>query len=121
MPLTLNQFLLLVLTMTAVAAVTAWVIFLIQLKKTVKEGEKTLSEIQSLAGNLSSLSLKIHQKMDDVGDAVESAKKAADHLAEIAWFITSKIIRPGSRFWPLLFPLIKMGWRHGKKKKEEIK
>lgn len=119
MPLTLSQFLLLVLTIAAVVAVTFLVNLLIQLKKTAREGQQTLVEIRSLVQNLNQTTRKIDARIDDVSEVVEAAKKTAVSLSEIAVFTTAKIIRPSSRFWPFLFPLIRMGWRQWKKKKED--
>jgi predicted PurR-regulated permease PerM len=119
MPLTLSQFLLLVLTIAAVVAVTFLVNLFIQLKKTSREGQETLVEIRSLAENLNEITRKIDDKIDDVSEVVEAAKKTAGSLSEIAVFAAVKVIRPASRFWPFLVPFIRMGWRLWKKKKED--
>lgn len=119
MPLTLSQFLLLVLTIAAVVAVTFLVNLLIQLKKTALEGQETLTEVRSLARNLSETMRKIDDKIDDVSEVVDAAKKTAVSLSEIAVFTTAKVIRPASKFWPFLIPFIRMGWRQWKKKKED--
>jgi len=119
MPLTLSQFLLLVLTIAAVVAVTFFVNLLIQLKKTAREGQETLVEIRALAQSLNEATRKIDSKIDDVGEVVDAAKKTAVSLAEIAFFTTIKVIRPASKFWPFLFPLFRMGWRQWRKKKED--
>lgn len=116
--LTLNNFLLLVLTIAAVVAVTIFVIFILQLKKTAREGENTLVEMQALAKNLNEISQKVNTKIDDVSEVVDATKKTVLSLSEAAFFLTAKIIRPTSKFWPFLFPLIKLGWRQVKKKKE---
>lgn len=119
MPLTLSQFLLLVLTIAAVVAVTFFINLLIQLKKTAREGQETLAEIRSLTQNLNELTRKIDDKIDDVSEVVEAAKKTALSLSEIAVFTAAKVIRPASKFWPFLLPFIRMGWRQWKKKKED--
>lgn len=119
MPLTLSQFLLLVLTIAAVVAVTFLVNLLIQLKKTAREGQETLAEIRSLAQNLDEITRKIDDKIDDVSEVVEAAKKTAVSLSEITFFTAAKVIRPASKFWPFLLPFIRMGWRQWKKKKED--
>ena len=116
--LTLNNFLLLVLTIAAVAAVTIFVIFIHQLKKTAREGEKTLKEMQTLAKNLNEISQKVNTKIDDVSEVVDATKKTVLSLSEAAFFLATKIVRPASKYWPFLFPLIKLGWRQVKKKKE---
>ncbi|MDH4218303.1 MAG: hypothetical protein OEY18_01630 [Candidatus Aminicenantes bacterium] len=119
MPLTLNQFLLLVITLAVVVAVTFFVILFIQLRKTAREAEMTLIEVRELVENLKETSLSIQTKIDDVGELVESSKKTAISISEIAWFLATKILRPSSKYWPLLFPLIRLGWRQFKKRKEE--
>ncbi|MFW6139916.1 MAG: hypothetical protein ACOC5S_00995 [Acidobacteriota bacterium] len=121
MSLTLNQFLFLVLTFAGVVAVTIFVIFLIQLRKTAKETSLTMMEIRSLAKNLNDASLKINSQVDDLQDILDATKKTATGLSEAAWFMTTKIIRPSSRYWPLVYPLIRLGWRQIKRKKKEGK
>jgi len=54
-----------------------------------------------------------------MGEVLEAAKKTAVNLSESAWFVTSKVIRPKSKLWPFLFPLVRLGWRQMKKKKED--
>ncbi|MBD3413167.1 MAG: hypothetical protein GF421_01895 [Candidatus Aminicenantes bacterium] len=121
MSLTLNQFLFLVLTFAAVVAVTFLVIFLIQLKKTAKETTLTMLEVRSLAKNLNDASLKINAQVDDVQDILDATKKTALGLSEATWFMTTKVIRPSSRYWPFIYPLIRMGWRQIKRMKKEGK
>jgi hypothetical protein len=118
MSLTLNQFLFLVLTIAAVVTVTYLVMLLIQLKKTAKEGERTLFEINALVKRLQDTSEKINVKMDDVDEIVTATKKTAIGLAEVSTFMVTRIIRPSSRYWPFLFPLMRLGLRVFKKKKE---
>jgi hypothetical protein len=118
MSLTLNQFLFLVITIAMVVAVTYLVMLIIQLKKTAKEGERTLFEINALVKRLQDTSEKINGKMDDVDEIVKATKKTAIGFAEASTFIVTKIIRPSSRYLPFLFPLMRLGWRVLKKKKE---
>lgn len=118
MPLTLNQFLLLVLTIAAVVAVTYLVRLLAQLRLTAREAEGTLAEIKALAEELKKTSLNVQSKMDDIDEMVQASKKIAVNVSEIAWFLTVRILRPGSKYWALLFPLIRLGWRQAKKFKE---
>jgi len=118
MSLTLNQFLFLVITIAVVVAVTYLVMLMIQLKKTAKEGERTLFEINALVKRLQDTSEKINGKLNDVDEIVNATKKTAIGLAEALTFIVIKIIRPSSRYWPFLFPLMRLGLRVLKKKKE---
>jgi uncharacterized protein YoxC len=118
MSLTLDQFLFLVMTIAVVVAVTFLVMLMIQLKKTAKEGEKTLFEINELVKRLQDTSEKINEKMDDVGGIVKATKQSVFGLAEISTFLVLRIIRPTRKYW-YLFPLIRLGWRISKKIKEE--
>jgi hypothetical protein len=119
MPLTLNQFLLLVITIAVVVAVVFLIGLLKQLRKTAREAELTLVEVKSLAEEARVASRSVQSKMEDVGELVEATKKTALSVSEIAWFVTTKILRPSSKYWPFLFPLIRLGWRQAKKRKEE--
>ena len=119
MPLTLNQFLLLVITIAVVIAVTFLVSFLRQLRKTAREAEETLIEVKMLVGETRETSRLLQSKIEDVGELVHASKKTLVSVSEIAWFVTTKILRPSSKYWPFLFPLIRLGWRQAKKFKEE--
>ena len=119
MPLTLNQFLWLVITIAVVVAVTFLVILLRQLRRTAQEAEQTLSEIKMLVGEARETSRSIQVKLEDVGELVQASKKTAVSISEMAWFLTTKVLRPRAKYWPFLFPLIRLGWRQAKKLKEE--
>lgn len=118
MPLTLNQFLLLVITFFVVVAITFLISLFVQLRKTAKEGKETLNEIKLLASNLRETSQKVQTKIDDLDEVVDATRKTAVNLSEIAWFLTSKVIRPSSKYGPFLFPFLRMGWRKLRKSKE---
>ena len=119
MPLTLNQFLWLVITIAVVVAVTFLVILLRQLRRTAHEAEKTLIEIKMLVEEARETSRSVQVKLEDVGELVQASKKTAVNVSEMAWFLTTKILRPRAKYWPFLFPLIRLGWRQAKKLKEE--
>ncbi|UCE39973.1 MAG: hypothetical protein JSV17_10855 [Candidatus Aminicenantes bacterium] len=119
MPLTLNQFLLLVTTIAVVVAVTFLVNLLRQLRKTAREAEETLIEFKMLVGETRETSRLLQSKIEDVGELVQASKKTAVSISEIAWFVTTKLLRPSSKYWPFLFPLLRIGWRQAKKFKEE--
>ncbi len=118
MALTLNQFLLLILTIAAVVAVTFLVFLFAQLRKTAKEGEKTLAEIQELTQNLNKTTIMAQGKIDDLDDILKSAKKATTDLSKTTKFLTKNFLRPSSKYWPFLAPLINLGWRQFKKRKK---
>ncbi|MDH5465867.1 MAG: hypothetical protein OEY25_00445 [Candidatus Aminicenantes bacterium] len=121
MSLTLNQFLFLVITIAVVVFVTFLVSLILQLRRTAKEGGDTLIEVRELVRNLRETDKKLKEKMDDISLAIEATKKTALGLSEITWFLTSKVIRPSSKYWPLLFPILRFGWRQIKKKRKERK
>ncbi len=119
MSLTLSQFLWLVLTFAAVVGVTFLVVFLIQLRRTAREAEKTLIEMRVLTGSLQVTSQKINQKLDDLGSLVEAAQKTANGLSNVSWYLSTKVARPGYRYWPMVVPFLRWVWRRWRKKKEE--
>ncbi len=121
MSLTLSQFLHLILTLSAVVAVTFLVMFLIQLRKTAREGEKALVDFRELAANLNTTNQKVNQKIDELGSVVDATRKAATGLSRASMFFSSGFMRPTSRYWPFLIPLLRLVMRQWKKKKKEIK
>jgi len=118
MPLTLNQFLFLVITLAIVVIATYLVIFLVQLRKTVKEGQDTLAEAKKLMRSVNETSQKVNSKIDDITPLVEASKRIAVSKSEIAWFLVAKILKPSSKYWPLVFPILLSGWRQIKKQKK---
>ena len=119
MSLTLSQFLFLVLPFAAVVAVTFLVMFLNQLRKTAREGEKTLIEARELVSNLNATSLKVNQKVEELGEVVDAARKAAVGISAASMFLSSRIMRPASRYWPFIFPLVRLVMRQWREKKKE--
>ena len=83
-----------------------------------KEGEKTLVEVRSLVNNLNTTSRQINDKIENLGEVVEASKKVAGNLSEASMLFSSRFVRPAARYWPILFPLIRLGMRLLKKKKE---
>jgi predicted PurR-regulated permease PerM len=119
MPLTLNQFLFLVITIAIVVAVSYLVSLFIQLRKTAAEGERALIEIRELAKNLRALDQVVRTKIDEMAKVIDASKKAATNVSEAAVFLTTKIIRPSSSYLPILLPLLRLVWRQWKKRKEK--
>jgi uncharacterized protein YoxC len=119
MQLSLSQVLFLVLTIAAVVAVIFLVRFLIQVRRTAREGEKTLAKAQELMDGFKEIEAKINASLDDVGQVLQTSKKAAAGVSEIAAFVTTKVIRPSAKFWPFLLPLVRIGWLQLKKRKEK--
>lgn len=118
MSLTLNQFLLLVITIAFVVAVTFLITLFIQFRRTAREGEETLIELRKLVNSLKETNQKVNAKVDDLGDMIKATKKTASSISEAAFFLSAKVIRPSSKYWPFLFPILRLGWRHIKKRKE---
>lgn len=116
--LTLNQTLFLVLTIAAVVVVVFLILFLIQIRRTALEGERTLAEVRELAVSLKEIERKINARIDDVGELLESSKQTAAGLAQASLFLTTKVVSPASRYWPLLYPLLRIGWKQLKKMKK---
>jgi ABC-type transporter Mla subunit MlaD len=119
MTLTLNQVLAIILTVAAVVAVTFLVMFLVQLRRTVREGEKTLVKAQEAMDGLKVIEAKIDASLNNVGEVLAASKKAASGLSEITFFLTTKVIRPSARYWPFLIPLLRLGLVQLKKRKEK--
>jgi hypothetical protein len=119
MPLTLNQFLFLVLSLVAIVVAVYLVRLFIQLRRTAAEGEQTLAAVRDLAKNLSELDVLVKQRVEDIGPTLEASKKAAAGLAEISYFLTTKVLSPSSKILPLALPVARFVMRHMKKKKEK--
>ena len=117
MTLTLNQVLWIILTVSAVVAVIFLVLFLIQLRKTAREGEKTLIKAQEAMDELKVIEAKINVSLDSVGEVLATSKRAVAGISGATNFLTSSVIRPSARFWPILFPLLSLGLRKMKKKR----
>jgi len=119
MMLTLNQVLGIILTMAAVVAVTFLSLFLNQLRRTAREGQKTLAKAQEMMDGLKEIEAKVNASLDIVGEVLVTSKKAVTRLSEISFFLTSKVIRPSAKYWPFLFPLLRLGLQQIKKRKEK--
>lgn len=119
MLLSLNQTLFLILTVIAAAVAVFLILFLVQLRRTAREGERTLIELREVAEGLKTLERKVDARVDDIAELLSSSKRTVAGLAETSLFLTTKVVRPASRYWPLLYPLLRMGWKHLKKRKEK--
>jgi len=119
MPLTLNQFLFLIIALAVVAAVTVFIILALQLKRTAAEAEKALAEYKELAKNLQILDQTIKDKLDELGETLRTTRQAAGHVSGVAAWLTSKVVQPASKWWPFLAPVVQFVWRQWKKRKED--
>jgi len=119
MPLTLNQFLFLVLTFAAVILVIYLVRVLSQIRRTAAEGEKALAELGVLAKHLTELDLVVKARVEDLGKTLEASKKAAVSISQASALISSKFVLPSSKFLPIALPIARFVWRQWKKRKEK--
>jgi drug/metabolite transporter (DMT)-like permease len=119
MILTLNQVLGIILTVAGVVAIVFLVLFLNQLRRTAREGEKTLAKARETMDGLQMIEAKLNASLDNVGEVLAVSKKAASGISEIAAFFTSKIIRPTAKYWPFIFPLVRLGLQQMRKRKEK--
>jgi hypothetical protein len=119
MPLTLNQFLLLVLTFAAVVVAVYLVRFLARLRGVAEEGEKTMVEVRKLVENLNELDGLIKDRLVNLEEFMEASKRTAVNLSEASFFLTTRILRPSSRFWPVMLPLASFFWKKFRKRKEK--
>ncbi len=119
MLLTLNQTLFLILTVAAVVAVVFLVLFLIQLRRTAREGERTLIELREVAEGLKVIEKKVDARIDEAAEVLASAKTTLSGLSEASLFLTSRVVRPASKYWPIIFPVARWVWRYLKNRKEK--
>ena len=119
MALTLNQVLGIILTVAAVVAAVFLVLFLNQLRKTAREGEKTLIKAQEAMDELRVIEGKLNSSLDDVGQVLAMSKRTVSGLSEATFFLTTKIIRPSAKYLPFIFPLARLGLQLVKKRKEK--
>ncbi|MBM3296588.1 MAG: hypothetical protein FJY83_03205 [Candidatus Aminicenantes bacterium] len=119
MTLTLNQVLAIVIVLAAVVAVTVFVILALQLRKTAAEAEKTLAEYRELAKGLQLLDQTLKDKLEVLGQTLEAARRTAVNVSGATFWLSSKVFKPASRWWPLLAPVLRFVWRKWKQRKEE--
>ncbi|HRD02556.1 MAG TPA: DUF948 domain-containing protein [Candidatus Saccharicenans sp.] len=119
MLLTFNQTLFLILTVAAVVIAVFLILFLLQLRRTAREAEKSLQELQVTLDKLKKIEDLVERRLDETGTILESAKKTVSGLSELSLFLTTRVVRPASKYWPVLFPLVRYGWQIIKKRKEK--
>jgi uncharacterized protein YoxC len=119
MTLTLNQVLGIIWTVAGVVAIVFLILFLNQLRRAAKEGEKTLAKAQETMDGLLTIEAKLNSSLDDVGEVLAVSKKAVSGISEVAFFLTSKVIRPTAKYFPFIVPLLRLGLQQMKKRKEK--
>ncbi|MBC7363211.1 MAG: hypothetical protein H5U07_01550 [Candidatus Aminicenantes bacterium] len=107
------------MTVSAVVVAVLLAMFLLQLKRTVREAEKSFQELQIVLNKLEQIEDKLDKRLEEAGEIVYSTKKAVSGLGELSLFLTTNVVRPASKFWPVLFPLLRFGWQFIKKRKEK--
>jgi len=75
MLLTFNQTLFLILTVAAVVIAVFLILFLLQLRRTAREAEKSLQEFQVTLEKLKTIEDKVERRLDETGTIIQSAKK----------------------------------------------
>lgn len=120
MTLTLNQVLWIVLTVAGVVVLAFLAMFLNQARKTAREAETTLVKARGAIDELQVIEAKINANLDGIGQVVAVSKKAFSGLSEATSFLSSRVIKPSARYWPLLaLPLLRVGLTMLKKRKEK--
>lgn len=119
MLLTFNQTLFLILTVAAVVIAVFLILFLLQLRRTAREAEKSLQEFQVTLEKLKTIEDKAERRLDETGTIIQSAKKTVSGLSELSLFLTTRVVRPASKYWPVILPLVRFGWQLIKKRKEK--
>lgn len=121
MPLTLSQVLFVILTVAAVVAVVFLVQLFAQLRRTAAEAEKTMVEVRALTRNLGDLEMTIKKRVDEVGDTLKVAGKAAAGLSEASLRLTSKWLPKPAKYLPMILPLARFLLKSSKKKSDKEK
>jgi hypothetical protein len=76
-------------------------------------------EVRKLVENLNELDGIIKDRLINLGEFMEASKRTAVNLSEASFFLTTRILRPSSKFWPVIFPLASFFWKHLRKRKEK--
>ncbi len=121
MPLTLSQVLFIILTVAAVVAVVFLVQLLAQLRRTAAEAEKTMVEVRALARNLGDLEIAVRSRVDEMGETLKVARKAALGLSEASLRLTSKWLPKPAKYLPMIFPAVRFLMKNMKKKSDKEK
>jgi hypothetical protein len=93
--------------------------FLAELRRAAVEGEKTLVEVRKLVENLNELDTIVKDKIVALGEIMEASKKTAVQLSEASILLTTRILKPTSRYWPVIYPLAMYFWKKIRKRKEK--
>lgn len=119
MLLTLNQVLWIILTLAAVVTVIFLVLFLIQLRKTAREGEQTLIEVRELVKDLRETEHKIDAGVTEIGEIIRVSRKTVGSLSAITGYVTTGFMRSTLKAWAFALPALRWSWQRLKKRKEK--
>jgi hypothetical protein len=119
MLLTLNQILWIILTLAAVVAIIFLVLFLIQLRKTAREGELTLIEVRELVKDLRETEHKIDASVTEIGEVIRVSSKTIGSLSAITGYVTTGLMRSTLKAWAFALPALRWSWQRLKKRKEK--
>ena len=119
MTLTLNQMLLIILTVAAVVAVTFIVLFLAQLRKTAQEAQRTLIKAQEMMEDFKEIEAKLNANLEAVGEVVNQSKKALSGLSQMSSLVPPNALRSSAKYLPIIIPLLRFGWQLIKNRKEK--
>ncbi len=117
--MTLNQTLSLILTVVAVVVAVFLVRFLIKATRTAEHCSRTMAEWKTLGENLNELDVIVKARVEEMGDLVKASKKTAVNLSEASTFLTTRLLRPASGYWPLVYPLLTFLWHRMRRRKEK--
>jgi hypothetical protein len=68
---------------------------------------------------LKEIEAKVNAGLDGVGQVLQTSKKAAAGLNQVAGFLSAQVARPAARFWPVILPFVALAFRKLKKRKEK--
>lgn len=119
MLLTLNQILWIILTLAAAVVAVFLVLFLIQLRKTAREGERTLFETRELVKDLRETEHKIDAGVTEIGEILRVSRKTVGSLSAITGYVTTGFMRSSFKFWSYALPALRWSWQRLKKRKEK--
>ncbi|MBN2207471.1 MAG: hypothetical protein JW742_08710 [Candidatus Aminicenantes bacterium] len=119
MQITLNQALGLLLTVAAVVALAFLAHLFFHLARTAKQAQAAMAEATALLRNLQETERKVNLAVEGMTGTMQAARQLTESASEIALFLTTKVVRPSSKWWPFLFPLLRLGFAQIKKRKEK--
>ncbi len=119
MGVSLNQLLWIIITLSVVVTAVFLVIFLIQLRKTAREGEKTLVEMRELVKDLQVTAHKIDASAAELGEMIRVSRKTVCNVSALLGYASSGLLGSRMKVWALALPALRWGWRFFKKKKEK--